>query len=443
MTYQNALRYLKTFRNFEIRTDYSYGRDLNLRRMAWLLKMFGSPEKKTRFVLVGGTKGKGSTACLLSSILTHSGYRAGLYTSPHLIDPCERMRLDGRPISRKDFGGLFRTIELRLSRERSFPWGKPTYFEVMTLGALIFFAKRKVSAAILEVGLGGRLDATNAVDPMLSILTPVSFDHMAQLGNSLRLIAREKSAIVRDRGILVCGRQPVPLKKIFRRWMRAKKAKVLWAGEDWIASSIRLSEKGSFFDLKTGHECYEDLFAAFPGFFQVDNAACAVQAAELLRSGFNYKIGDRAIREGLRNARWDGRFQILSRKPLILLDGAHNGASFRALRESLFRIFPGKRITLILGLSKGKDFPRILKELTGFKPSRVIATQSDHPRNMSAEALAGKLLKRFPEVEKASSLAEALETARRDRDRDGMVLIAGSLFLAGEALKLTFRRRKV
>lgn len=435
MRYSDALRYLNTFRNFESRPADSYGRELNLKRMVWLLGQFGSPEKNIRFVLVAGTKGKGSTACLLASILSEAGCRTGLYTSPHLLSPCERMRINGQAISRNDFGKLFRRVREQLGKVGVAPWGSPTYFEVMTLGAFLYFAQRKVSAAVLETGLGGRLDATNAVDPLISVLTPISYDHMDQLGNSLPAIAREKWAIVRKRGVLVCGRQPTSVRSRLSRWIREKKVKAFLFDKDFRAIPEDLTERGSFFSLRLRRKNIRHLFVSLPGSFQIENAACAVQAAELLRSSFGFRISGENIRSGLGKVSWEGRFQVLSHRPLVLVDGAHNGASFRALRESILTIFPGKKVTIILGLSSDKDLKRISGELACFEPERIIATQARNPRAMSAELLAEQLREKGLRVRKAAGLSGALKIAFGRGNSKDVFLITGSLFLVGEALR--------
>ncbi len=434
MDYRDALRYLYSFLNFEAKTDYVYREDFHLKRVRWLLRAFGNPQKKLRFVLVGGTKGKGSTACILASILSSAGYRPGLYTSPHLNDVRERIRIGGVLIPKKDFAAIFRKIRIRLTRGAPPSFGAFTFFEVLTVAAILYFFSRKADPVILEVGLGGRLDATNAVDPLVSVLTPVSYDHMDKLGRSLLEIAGEKKAIMREKGFLICARQPASVGALLKEWACRRKVEAFFSGRDFRSRADCLTEFGSSFGVRSGKKRLRHLFLPLAGKYQIENAACAVQAAEVLALRRGFRIGESAIRKGLLNASWDGRFQILHRYPPVIADGAHNGASMRALRESLRAIFPGRPVTVILGISNDKDLPRILRELILLRPERIFATQAGNVRAMPAPVLAGKIAARLPRVRSVFNLKEAMDDAMRNKAGRHLVLITGSLFLVGEAL---------
>lgn len=437
MDYRDALKYLYSFLNYEIKTDYSYRRDLNLQRMLFLMKIFGHPHRKIPFVLVAGTKGKGATACLLSSILHRGGFKSGLYTSPHLHDPRERIVISGRKISKRDFASLFMKIKRKLIlHPPPSGLGRVTFFELLTTAAFVYFAERKTDIAVLEVGLGGRLDATNIVQPAVAVITPISYDHQDKLGDTLEEIAVEKAHIVKRNSFFVSACQPSRVRKIFKKWAGRKKAKPFFLGENFKVKYGEATEKGSYFDFYAAGENMKNLFVSLPGRFQVENAACAVRAAKILESCFGFKLGERAYRLGLRHVSWPGRFQIVSRDPLVVLDGAHNGASFKALRESISELFPGKELTVIFGLSKEKDRRRIFTQLKRFSLKRLIVTQAKNPRAFPADALFSKVKKEFAFAEYAPELKQALQAAFCGRQEGDLFLITGSFFLVAEAQTL-------
>lgn len=434
MGYREALKYLYSFLNYEVKTDYAYPRDLNLRRMLFLMKLFGGPHRKVPFVLVAGTKGKGSTACFLSSILRRGGYKTGLYTSPHLHDPRERILISDLKISKKDFAGLLSKIKKKISR---YPLpaglGKITFFELLTTAAFIYFAERKVDMAVLEVGLGGRLDATNIVTPLVSIITPISYDHQDKLGKTLAEIADEKVRIVKKKGFFVSAAQPPAVHRLFEKWAKRQGAKSFFGGKDFGCENRAASMEGSRFDFFNAGGKFDDLLIRMPGRFQVENAACAVQAASILQTNFGFKLGENVFRSGLRSAFWPGRFQIICRDPFVILDGAHNGASFQALRQSVRDLFGDKKITMIFGLAKDKDLPRILPELSRFSLKRIIVTQAKNPRAFCADDLFAIVRRQIPFAEHSPELKEALQAAFCGRTEKDVFLITGSFFLVAEA----------
>lgn len=443
MLYTEALKYLYSFINYEIQTDFSYRRDLNLERMACLMNLFGHPETKVPYVLVGGTKGKGSTAYLLSAILRQAGCRVGLYTSPHLADPRERIQVSGRKISKRDFAAVLSVIQERLAGNPvPEAMGRVTFFELFTTAALVYFAAQRLDVGILEVGLGGRLDATNVVRPLVSIITPVSYDHQDKLGHTLEKIAWEKVHIVKERALFISGRQAPRVRSLFSRWAREKEARAWFLGKDFVPVRKVSTLRGSNFDFFSENTMMSDLRVSLAGCFQVENAACAVQAARLLHAHFSFAIPERAIRAGLREDRWPGRLEQISEDPLVLVDGAHNGDSFQALGQSMRVLFPGRPVTLILALSKEKDFSRIVKELGRYDLKRLIVTEAMSPRALGFVELAAKLERNFPNLEMAPNLKESCERAFASRTSGDIFLVTGSLFLVGEARTLLRLRRQ-
>ena len=387
MNYSKALKFLNSFINYERWITYNPRREFNLDRMRLFSKRLGDPQKKFHSVLVAGTKGKGSTVAMLASILRASGYRVGTYTSPHLIHLRERIAIDGKWISEKDFAAGM--TELARRRANS----KPTYFEAMTLLAFLTFAKKKVDIAIIEVGLGGRLDATNVLDPLISVITSISYDHMKELGSTLTKIAREKAGIIKYGGVVVSAPQEKEARDVICKASQERKA---------ILLETKVSE----------------------ALFQKENEAVATLTAEaLLNFGFD-KINSNTIRRGIRVFHWPGRFEIVSRKPAIILDGAHNGESMQAIISSVRKKFPKSKIIPVVGISQGKDWKRMSDALAKASDT-LIATESGDVRACPAQELNGKFI--------AAPVSKAIQLAKTIAKPNDVILVTGSLFLVGEA----------
>lgn len=377
-----------------------------LGRMRALLRYAGDPDRQMRVVLIAGTKGKGSTAAFLASILHTAGLRAGLFTSPHLQTYRERIRIDGAMLGDSDFAraieGL-RPLVARLRREDPAA-GEPTTFELTLLLAARAFAERGCAVAIIEVGLGGRLDATNALDPAVSVITSISYDHTAILGRTLGAIASEKAGIVR-RGTPapVAVQRPAAARAIERicRAMGADRRVVQPLG------------------------VHADL--ALTGEHQRQNAALAVAAARALGAD------EGAIAHGLRTATWPARFERVRGRPPIVLDGAHNGASAEALARTLRQERDGRRLVLVVGINRDKDARAVIGPLAKMA-SAVVATRSSSPRALDpadVARVAGREA-RIP-VTTAADVPAALAAARKAAGPDGLVCVTGSLALAADA----------
>lgn len=396
----------------------------NLRRTRTLLDLVGAPDRGMAVVIVGGTNGKGSTAALLASLLSASGVRAGLYTQPHLQSDRERVRIDGSAIAGPAFHraiGRLRPAVGELSR--SLPEaGEPTAFELMTVLALRAFASAGCAVAVLEVGLGGRLDATNATDPHLSVITSIGHDHMAVLGTRLSTIAREKAGIVRrGRQALIARQRPAALAAI-RAECRSTGAvcvDVAPLGES-AAARYGLSLRGAH---------------------QRQNAALAIGAARALAELGVAAPTERSIAAGLRRVRWPGRFEVIPGRPTLVLDGAHNAEAAEALAASLREHFRGHGVRLVVGMLRDKDAAAFARAV-GPLARAVYATQPRSPRALEATMLAARY--RRSGTSKAGStgarvfpdLAEALDAARADAQGRDIVCVTGSLALVGEAREL-------
>ena len=435
MTYHEALSYLYSFFNLEHHAQFSYRRELNLERMRKLLDWFNHPERQFKSVLIAGTKGKGSTAFFLHSMLVRNGIQAGLYTSPHLSDFRERFRTNQRFISKDEIARLVlrikKTVEKRRPEIRKM---EPiTFFEISTLLAFLFFAERKINWAVLEVGMGGRLDATNAVRQSLSVLTVMGLDHEEHLGRTISKIAGEKAAILKPNVPFVSARQPKEALQVIRSKAKRTGSRGFFSGAHFnfrIRSELLQSSR---FDFKMGKKKLKNCVIRLPGRFQVENASAALAALTVLENELGLSISDERIRRGLLETNWPGRFEILKRRSgTCILDGAHNGTSVLALSRALRRFFPDKKVITIFGTSYGKNLHAILPVLA--RNSEVlIATQADHPRAQLSKWIAESARPFFRIVIPTGDIQEAIRSAERIRDSKTVLLVTGSLFLVGEA----------
>jgi dihydrofolate synthase / folylpolyglutamate synthase len=382
-----------------------------LGRMRALLALMGDPDRRMRVVLIAGTKGKGSTAAFLASILHSAGVRAGLFTSPHLQVFRERVRIDGAVLGEATFDreiARLRPVVIRL--RHAWPTaGEPTTFELTLALACRAFAEGGCAVAIVEVGLGGRLDATNALDPVVSILTSVSHDHTAILGRSLAAIATEKAGIVRSgRPAIVAPQRPTAMAAIRRESRMAGAALSL------------VPPLGAHVEL------------ALSGEHQRQNAALAVAAAHALASD-GLVIPERTYREGLRRAVWPARFERVRGRPEVIIDGAHNDGSAAALASTLRREREGRRLVLVVGLNRDKDAQGLLRPLATLG-AEIIATRSTHLRAAGARDVARSAARVMGRpVVATPDIASALTLARSRAGTRGLVCVTGSLALAGEA----------
>jgi dihydrofolate synthase/folylpolyglutamate synthase len=315
VSYPDSVRYLYALGN-----ELKPGAKLGLERMQTLLAQLGNPDRGQRFVHVAGTNGKGSTCAMIANALRHAGYRTGLYTSPHLVEPTERIRIDGTPLSPSEFVQAFNAVHA--ASETLLRKGKldahPSYFETVTAMAVATFRER-CDVSVLEVGLGGRLDATNVVTPALCVITPVAFDHESFLGNSLESIASEKAGILKPGIPVVLAKQLGPAEAVISKRAHELKCKMA-RSEDKSVSNVRATREGSTFCLDG--VCYE---CALPGRHQMENASAAILACRELG------VDTSRIQAGLKDVYWPGRLELISRKPDFILDGAHNPASAAAL----------------------------------------------------------------------------------------------------------------
>ncbi len=405
------------------------GMRLGLERIEALLTALGRPEAGLPIVHVGGTNGKGSVSALAAAILRAAGHRTGLYTSPHLLDVTERVRIDGAPAPR---------AALARQAARLAPWltaGAATFFEAMTAVALGAFREAGVDAAVLEVGLGGRFDATNVGQPAVSVITQIDYDHQEFLGRRLEDIAGEKAGIIRGGVALSAAQAPEALGVIEAR-CRAVGVPLLRAGGE-LRVDVRASDlTGHRLSLRGPGWAYDDLRVALPGLYQPGNALLAIGAVRAFAAATGLAVPEAAVRAGARDVRWPGRFQVVPGgpgRPPLVLDGAHNPGGAAALAASLRHYFPGRRLGLVLGISADKDRAGILKALAPLA-SRIYLAPAAHPRATPPAELAAELPPGEAAIELAATAGEALEHALAAADLE-VVCVAGSLFLVADALR--------
>ncbi len=429
--YQETLNYLYGF------VDYSltHGSQLaaahfDLQRMRDFMDELGNPQRNYPILHVAGTKGKGSVASLCASSLRAQGYRVGLYTSPHLYDYSERIQVNGQEISHAELISLVDEFRPYLDHGTEL-----TTFEITTALAFLYFARQQVSAVVLEVGLGGRLDATNIVTPKAAVITSISLDHTNILGNTLEAIAGEKAGIIKPGVPVVVAPQKVEAFQVIERTAMQKSAPMVVVGRDYQYRLNAYTLDGQEMsvwrsDLPAENEII-DLCIPLLGRHQVENAATAYAALQTLSQN-GLPVGLDAIREGFAGVSWPGRFEILQRQPAVIVDSAHNQDSAQRLQVALREYFPGKSAILVFGASEDKDIRGMLSELLPVSKQMII-TRSYHPRAADPQELQ-KIAETFQcPTTIENSVEAALAIALQLVDEDSIVLVTGSIFMAAEA----------
>jgi len=420
-----------------------------LDRMRVLLSLLGDPQKEFKSVQVSGTSGKGSTAYLLANILEKAGYKTGLATSPHLQSINERMQIDMRKISNEDLIGLVESLIPAIEKIKKLPEGEPSYFELLTAMAFMYFAQKQVDIAVVEVGLEGKYDATNVLDPLVIILTNISRDHVELLGNNEEEIANEAFSIIRkneigDTPIIVTGVDQGKLKDLILIKANSIQADLKILGRDFTSSQPERTKSGTRFSYLEGEKRLADLEVRLRGGYQMVNASLAIASAQALgKQGFN--ITDSALRNGLSTAFFPGRFEvIISSKQIVILDGAHNEAKMKAFLQALHDYYPTEEKVFIVGFKRNKDIETMLRELLNKPDYEFIFTEfsktGDYARSSSLS-----LSELKTNVESIGSRAEvfyqpnvqgAFTEAKNSTKK--IIVVTGSLYLVGEMRELIF-----
>jgi dihydrofolate synthase/folylpolyglutamate synthase len=440
MTFAQAIRYLERLTNYEEipacpagRPAWPYREELQLERVRGFLSRIYNPQDKLRCIHIAGSKGKGSTSAFIAYILRAAGYKVGLYTSPHLKDFRERIRVlnpkslpvrqageirNPKPadfegmISRRALANLVARLKPAIDRFNTTSiYGPLTFFEVYTALAFVYFKEQKVDFAVLETGLGGRLDATNTVQSLVCAITPISYEHTDKLGHTLKKIAAEKAGIIKGKNsIVLSAPQKQEAEKVIRERCCFTGAKLVQIGQPRRKFKIKLL-----------------------GRHQQVNAALAVGVIKALREK-GFKIGLAAVKFGLYNTLWPGRCEVIGRNPLVVLDGAHNAASARVLQQAIRENFLYRRLILVLGLCADKDIPGICRQLLPLADA-LILTRADHPRS-AAPGQIEKIIRRCGaknlRLVKTKTVSEAKKKARELAAKSDLILATGSLFVVGE-----------
>lgn len=416
MTYDAAVAYLYSLQK--------HGIKLGLETIETLVARLGFPHRRYRTLHIGGTNGKGSTAAMAAAVLQAAGYRVGLYTSPHLVEFRERIRVNGEMIAESEVARL--TDQMK---ELCEPDLSPTFFEFTTAVAFQYFAEVEVNVAVLEVGLGGRFDATNVVAPLACAITTIALDHQEYLGTTLGSIAFEKAGIIKPNVPVVIGRIAGEARQVIEQAARSRSASLGCLGQDFHV----IGERPAQFSYVGREWRLEDLCCPLEGSHQLDNAACALALLEAAgSSGLN--ISEQAIRDGLSRVMWEGRLEVVDRRPTVVLDGAHNPAAASAVADYLrsFRASnPSSRVILVLGMMRDKNhrgFAAPLKDLV----DDVVLTQAELPRSATVEELQTELKDIWPYCRASAILTDALGLAKRLAGPDDLICVTGSLMLIGD-----------
>lgn len=416
--YKQSLRYGETLTY--LISLMANGMRLDLAPFSHLLGKLGQPHLAYNTILVGGTNGKGSVASIVAAIMRESGCRTGLYTSPHLVDVRERIAVNGGMITPQEFTDVVAIIKAAEDP-------RLTYFECLTAAAFLHFQRQQVDLAILEVGMGGRLDATNIAQPLLSVITNVTLEHTQYLGRHLRDIANEKAGIIRERGLCLTAAMQKAVRGTLRERCRDLGATLLELGKDF---KVRRQGKEGAFSYTGPNLKINQLQTALKGSHQVRNAALALAVVESL-AGCGYPVSVQHIRTGLVSVAWPGRLEVVARKPSVILDGAHNPAAVTALCDALVRHFIWKKLIVIFGVLQDKNYRIMLKRLASLADI-IILTEPETERSVKPDALLPLAAAYCPQAEIAARPVDALGKALALADPEDLICVVGSLYLVGE-----------
>ncbi|HXY54486.1 MAG TPA: folylpolyglutamate synthase/dihydrofolate synthase family protein [Nitrospirota bacterium] len=431
-SYQNTIDYLFGLQK--------HGIKLALANSHTLMQVMGDPHKKFRSVHIAGTNGKGSTSAFLADVLRAAGYRVGLYTSPHLVSFTERIRIDNVQISEQKVVALAQRVR---DGYRGVPAADgagaltPTFFEVTTAMAFTWFAEESVDIAVIEVGMGGRMDSTNVITPLVSVITNIDLEHTEFLGDTLESIAREKAGIIKPGVPVITGVAQPKVIEVIEREAASKRTPVYRLTKDFLLKNVR-HDRTQVFDYQGMRASYNNVRITMHGRYQVDNASLAIAAAECMEvSGII--LSEPALRLGLERAQWEGRLERVGRRPDIYLDGAHNPASAKMLAGAVQEMKSAyRRLVLIIGILGDKDYRGILAELVPLA-ERVIVTRPQYSRAMDVQALASEVQRLHSAVVTAETVGDAIAMARQTAGADDLILVTGSLYVVGEARSVLVR----
>jgi dihydrofolate synthase / folylpolyglutamate synthase len=418
--YDQALSYLYNLQKFGIKFGLSQTENL--------LKVFENPEKGLSLIHIAGSNGKGSVAAVLASIYGRAGYKVGLFTSPHLVDFRERFQINGRLISKGHTLDLIKEI-----KDRTDPLEPPTFFEFVTAMALLYFHREKVDLAIMEVGLGGRLDATNIIHPLISVITTIALEHQEYLGKTLQEIALEKAGIIKFQVPLVTGVNQKKVQALLEGVCLEKQAPMFLAGRDFRTRKVgngKFSYNSLIPQSTIGNLKLKGLALGLLGDHQIKNAGLALTVVNNLINRF--PVPEEEVRQGLAQVRWPGRLEVLSERPVIVLDGAHNPGAMKALSQNLAKVFSYKRLLLVFGMMKDKDIGKTFKLIMPIADICYL-TRAQYDRSADPETFIPYVQGKNLPYHIRRTIPEAIHLARQEAGPEDLILITGSLFIVGEA----------
>lgn len=420
MNYNEALKYVESIGKFGI--------NLGMKRIERFCEILGNPEKKLKVIHVGGTNGKGSTTTFISKILEDAGYKVGVYTSPYIERFTERIRINKDEIPETEVARLVTEMVPHVETLVKEGLEHPTEFEVITAVAFKYFAEQNVDFVILEVGLGGRFDATNVVDPLLSVITTISLDHTNVLGDNIAKIAYEKAGIIKKDKPVVMYPQEKDAEKVILDVAKEMNSK-LYKVENVNHTILSESVDGTEYNLD-GEVEYKDLKISMLGHHQVMNTKTAILTIKALKD-LGYDIKDESIYKGLAAAKWPARFEVLTKDPIIVLDGGHNVQGIEALVDSIKKYFNGKKVRITCGMLSDKDYPKMTSDLLSIGDNFITVTPNND-RALTSEELADIINKSGKNAIPCKTIKEAVDTALKTREEDEMLVFCGSLYMIGE-----------
>jgi len=428
MRYKEAMDYIHKVGNF--------GSNYGLERTLRLLEHLNSPEKRIKFIHVAGTNGKGSTTAMITRLLREKGFKVGMYTSPFLEEFEERIQIDGNNIPKDILGNLMDEVKDAVDKVIEEGYNHPTEFEIITCLMFLYFFREKVDYAVIEVGLGGRLDSTNVITPMVSVIASISFDHTNLLGNTLREIAGEKAGIIKKGVPVVTYPQEKEALEVLEAKAKEMNSRLYIVSEDdgkllEVCDEERIFQK---VQVKFGNDTI-DMKLPLLGEHQITNMLVALKTYEVLSNIEGFEISTNEIQEAISKVTWIGRLETMKRNPLLVIDGAHNIQGIRSLRANVEKYFKYKNIYLLLGILADKQVEEMVQEITPMAKKVYALT----PHSDRAE-LAGDLKKVIDKYNDnciaLESYKEALELALKEADKEDLILVSGSLYMIGDMRKL-------
>lgn len=427
MNYEQALEYISS--------TYVLGMKKGTENIAYLLNLLDNPQKKVKIIHVAGTNGKGSTCSFISSVLSNAGYKVGLYTSPFLEVFNERMRINGKNIENQRLADMVEIVKEKIEIMVKEGRPHPTEFEVTTAVGFLYFALENVDYLVLEVGLGGRFDATNVIEnPILTIITSLSIDHVEQLGDSLEGIAFEKAGIIKNSVPLILYPQKEEATAVILNQANLKNAP-LYRVNSLDVKIVEETLYGQKLEMNISGERFDDLIISLIGEHQAKNALTAVSALKVLRDRNLAEFTNEHLKKGLSETKWAGRLELLIKEPITIIDGAHNEDGAKVLAKAIKKYLSNYKITMVFGMLKDKDIKKVLDILMPVV-DKVITAMPNSDRAMTSEELAEKIQEFKKPVQTSRNIKDAVEKAGKINSENEAVVYAGSLYMIGEVRTL-------